>query len=128
MLYNGTARSKYLNIGLNTNIYSYLDISGGQSSNLYFNVIHFSTPVFIRHMWQLKTVVFLHWCLKHALLLIADYSEIGPHSLDGSACYQFKLLRLLKKLKERMKQILGFQTCKDTMSNDNKSVDTMSTV
>ncbi len=22
-----------------------------------------STPVLIRHLWQLKTVVFLHWCL-----------------------------------------------------------------
>ncbi len=30
----------------------------------------FSTPVFIRHMWKLKTIVFLHWCLIHAFLLI----------------------------------------------------------
>ncbi len=22
----------------------------------------FSTPVLIRYLWQLKTVVFLHWC------------------------------------------------------------------
>ncbi len=27
----------------------------------------FSTPVLIGHMWQLKTVVFLHWCLIRAL-------------------------------------------------------------
>jgi hypothetical protein len=27
---------------LNTNIYSYLETSGGQSSNLYLNVVHFS--------------------------------------------------------------------------------------
>ncbi len=26
---------------LNTNIYSYLETSGGQSSNLYFKVVHF---------------------------------------------------------------------------------------
>jgi hypothetical protein len=26
---------------LNTNIYSYLEISSGQSSNLYLNVVHF---------------------------------------------------------------------------------------
>jgi hypothetical protein len=32
---------------------------GGQSSNLYLNIVHFSTPVLIRHLWQLKTVVFL---------------------------------------------------------------------
>ncbi len=29
----------------------------------------FSTPVLIRHMWQLKTVVFLHWCLICAVPL-----------------------------------------------------------
>ncbi len=29
----------------------------------------FSTPVLIRHLWQLKTVVFLHWCLIHVVLL-----------------------------------------------------------
>jgi hypothetical protein len=28
----------------------------------------FSMPVLIRHLWQLKTVGFLHWCLIHALL------------------------------------------------------------
>ncbi len=43
---------------LNTNIYSCLETSGGQSSNLYLNVVHFLMPVLIRHLWQLKTVVF----------------------------------------------------------------------
>ncbi len=27
----------------------------------------FSTPVFIRHLWQLKTLVFLHRCLIRAV-------------------------------------------------------------
>ncbi len=49
---------------LNTNIYSYLETSGGQSSNIH---VHFLTPVLIRHLWHLKTAVFLHWCLIHAL-------------------------------------------------------------
>jgi hypothetical protein len=52
---------KIVNSCLNTNIYSYLETSGGQSYNLYLNVVHFLTPVLIRHLWQLKTVVFLHW-------------------------------------------------------------------
>jgi hypothetical protein len=26
-------------------------------------------PVLIRHLWQLKTVAFLHWRLIHAVLL-----------------------------------------------------------
>ncbi len=29
----------------------------------------FTTPVLIRHLWQLKKVVILHWCLIHAVLL-----------------------------------------------------------
>jgi hypothetical protein len=32
---------KNINNCLNTNIYSYIETSGGQSSNLYLNVIHF---------------------------------------------------------------------------------------
>jgi hypothetical protein len=55
---------------LNTNIHSCLRTCGGQSSSLYLNVDLFSTPVLIRHLWQLKTVVFLHWCLIHAVLLL----------------------------------------------------------
>jgi hypothetical protein len=54
---------KIVNNCLNTNIYSYLKTSGVQSYNLYLNVLIFSTPVLIRHLWQLKTVVFLHRCL-----------------------------------------------------------------
>jgi hypothetical protein len=40
---NGTAHFKIVNSCLNTNIYSYLETSGGQSSNLYLNVVHFFT-------------------------------------------------------------------------------------
>jgi hypothetical protein len=53
---------KIVNNCLNTNISSYLETSGGQSYNLYLNVVHFLTPVLIRHLWQHDTVVFLHWC------------------------------------------------------------------
>ncbi len=45
-----------------------------QSSNLYLNVDHFLTPVLIRHLWQIKTVVFLHWCLIGAVLLVEQLS------------------------------------------------------
>jgi len=58
-----------VNSCLNTNIYSYLQTSGGQSYNLYLNVVHFLTPVLIRHLWQLKKVVSLHWCLICTVLL-----------------------------------------------------------
>jgi len=39
--YNGTARFKNVNNCLNTNIYPYLETSGGQKSNPYLNVVHF---------------------------------------------------------------------------------------
>ncbi len=28
----------------------------------------FSMPVLIRHLWQLKSDVFLHWCIKCSIL------------------------------------------------------------
>ena len=29
------------------------------------------------YLWQLKTVVFLHWCLKHIVLLLKQYEQLG---------------------------------------------------
>jgi hypothetical protein len=63
----GQCTLKNVNNYLNTNIYSYFETSGGQSSNFSLNVVHFSTPELIRHLWQLKTIVFLHWCLIWAV-------------------------------------------------------------
>jgi hypothetical protein len=60
---------KNVNKCLNANIYSYLETSGGQSANIYLNVVQFSTPVLLRQVGQLKTVVFLHWCLIFTVLL-----------------------------------------------------------
>jgi len=73
---------KIVNNCLNTNIYSYLETSGGQSYNLYLNVVHFLTPVLIIYLWQLKTVVFLHWCLICAVPLCSFliYVKRCPHS------------------------------------------------
>ncbi len=48
---------------LNTNLCSYLETLGGKSYNLYWNGVHFSIPELIRHLWQPKTVILLHWCL-----------------------------------------------------------------
>jgi hypothetical protein len=56
--------------------FDYLEISGGQSSDLYLNVVHFSTAMLIRHLRLLKTVVFLHWCPIRALLLLEYQSHI----------------------------------------------------
>ncbi len=61
---------KNINSCWKTKITFYLETSGGQSSNLYLNVVHFFTPVLIRHLWQLKTVAFQHRCLEHAVLFM----------------------------------------------------------
>jgi hypothetical protein len=54
---------KKINSCFNTNIYSYLETSGGQSYNLFLNVFIFSTPELIRNLWLLKAVVFLQRCV-----------------------------------------------------------------
>jgi hypothetical protein len=59
----------FVNNCLNANIYTYLETSGGQSSNLYINVVHFF------NICHLKTVVFLHQCLilqKHLAIVKSD--------------------------------------------------------
>ncbi len=66
---------KNINNYLDTNIYSYLETSGGQSSNPYLNVVHFSTTELIKNLWQLKTAVFLHWCLICAVPLTLHKSR-----------------------------------------------------
>ena len=43
---------------------------------IYILMFIFSTPVLIRHLWQLTTVVFLHWCLINAVLL--DHQCVLP--------------------------------------------------
>ncbi len=47
---------KNVNNCLNTNIYSYLETFCGQSYSLFQMLFIFSTPVLIRHLWNLKTV------------------------------------------------------------------------
>ncbi len=71
---------KNVNNHLNIKIYSYLETSGGQKSNLFLMKFIFSTPVLIRHLWQTKTVVFLHWCLLCTVpLKSAKIGQIGKN-------------------------------------------------
>ncbi len=35
----------------------------------------FTSPVLNRHLWQLEIVVFLHWCLICAVLLVQMFSQ-----------------------------------------------------
>jgi hypothetical protein len=65
---------KNVNNYMNINIYSYLETFGGQSSNLYLNVVQISTPVLISNLWQPKAVVALHWCLL-CTLPVFDFSQ-----------------------------------------------------
>jgi hypothetical protein len=60
-------RFKNVNHCLNTNIYSYVKMSGGPSSNLYLNVVHFFNTRVNIYLLQLKIVAFLHWYLIRAV-------------------------------------------------------------
>ncbi len=72
----------------NTNIYFYLEASGGQSSNQYLNVVHFfNTSVNLTSV-AARTVVFLHWRLIHAVLLVENGSIWSP-------CFQLMTNRLV---------------------------------
>jgi len=73
---------KNVNSCLSTNIYYYLETSGGQSSYLLLNVVHFLTPLLFRHLWQLKTVIFLHWCLIRALLLVSSVQTFSKSNWE----------------------------------------------
>ncbi len=44
----------------------------------------FSTPVLIRYLWQLKTVVFQHWCTIRAVLL--KLCDIGFFNGNDRKC------------------------------------------
>ncbi len=69
---------KNVNTCQNTKIYSYLVTSGGQSYNLYLNVVHF------RHLWQLKIAVFLH------ILRATPYMHL--FALNKDALFHFEKL------------------------------------
>jgi hypothetical protein len=94
-----------VNNWLNTNIYSYLETSGGQSSNLYLNVIQFFTPVSTRHQWQLKTVVFLHWCLIRAVPFCLSWTYLVLSKNLGSVleCIDITVFFSLSFLKKEKK-------------------------
>ncbi len=53
----------------------------------------FSTPVLIRHLWQLKTVFFLHWCLIFAVLLVSLCSTLTAHVCSLSMWMKWSLWR-----------------------------------
>ncbi len=68
----------------------YIETSGGQNSNSYSSIVHFSTPLLVRHRWQLNTVVSLHSCLLFAalLLMLVDSSYIIRLPMLMSIAYE----------------------------------------
>ncbi len=76
--------------------------------NLYLNV-HFSTQVWIRHLWQLKTIVFMHWRLICTVLL----TYFPPHPLVYFARWQNGLA---PKLTSGPKKFIKIGTCRGLRS------------
>ncbi len=59
---------------MNTNICTYLETCGGQSSDLYLNVVHFFNTSF-NWTFKLVTAVLLHSCLIHVVLFGNSVSD-----------------------------------------------------
>jgi hypothetical protein len=67
--------------------------SVGQNSNIYLTVVYFFNASDFRHLWQLKTAVFLHGCLICGVLLYLCRNKLDQHTLlDGNAL-TFKILK-----------------------------------
>jgi hypothetical protein len=68
------------------------------------NVVAFTTPVLMRHLWQLKTAVFLHWCLIHAVLFdenetknfLIEQCTLDMHKNRASLLYLFPFLLTMR--------------------------------
>ena len=74
----------------------------------------FSMPVLVRHLWQLKTIIFLYWCLIRAVLflscsilaqrfnLISVYKQHSQHNHKNCKIHQNSIqtfvLRVVKMI------------------------------
>ncbi len=75
-------------------MYSYLETSVVKVLIYILMLFIFTTTVLIRHLWQLKTVVFLHWFLKHAALLIMAvkcFMLLAPEAKNVDVINYFKV-------------------------------------
>jgi hypothetical protein len=88
---NGTADFK--NVDNCLNAIQHLLLLRGRRFNLYLRLI-FSIPALIRHLWKLRTVVFVYWCLLCAVLLRITH---GCHT----RLTFFTKPKILPKVKER---------------------------
>ena len=72
----------------------------------------FSTPVLIRHVWQSKTVVFLHWCLIRTVLLAG--MVISLHSSVDCGLMQTKMSFIIEtndnSMQTNYRGLIGPQT------------------
>jgi hypothetical protein len=64
---------KHVNNCLNIYIYSYLETSGGKSYNLFLNLVHFLTPVLIRHLFHFKKTGFPALVSNMCCSIISNY-------------------------------------------------------
>ncbi len=79
---------KNVNNYLNTNNYSYLETSGGQSSNLYLNVVHFFNTSVYQTSVAASDSCFLAQVSKCAVLLESLYQRGALYSQYSIKCYQ----------------------------------------
>jgi hypothetical protein len=72
----------------------------------------FSTPVLIRQLWQLKTVVFLHWCLICAVLFTVDTCKKCKFVVYKNFYIQIEYVFPFKHILIFSWDLTGFYGCK----------------
>jgi len=91
----------------------------------------FSMPVLIRHQWQLKTVVFLHWCLIHGVLSKVPFDISWKNHLSNLKYADFRV-KPCDKNKEQIQDrwlyglssiFLAFSSCNEDMKFGNVTPD-----
>ncbi len=73
----------------------------------------FSTPVLIRHLWQFKTVVFLHRCLISAVL----FKKCALYSIKYDNKHCFHIIPISKLCKMANSYHVSFLHKKSTVIN-----------
>ncbi len=78
---NGTAHfNKHKQLLEHQNYFLLRDIWWSKLLFIFKMLLIFSIPVFIRHLWQLKTIAFLHRCLI-CTVLVENLQGMSTHRL-----------------------------------------------
>ncbi len=82
----------------------------------------YSAPVLIRHPWQHKTVVFLHWCLIHVVHLQQNLANTNEQTVTKGILKMVKYFSCFKSSNMQAFKVLqsSIKTTIPNIATDNK--------